>query len=294
MRSCASWSAALLATACASAPVAPPAAPARPAPSLATLERLAVGERVALADAQLFVPDGFAAPADGRVPLAIHFQGGATIAEENFARMGRDGVLIASTLAGRSSAFSVPYRDPRAFRELLAAGEQAVAARCGREVRFEPILITSFSAGYGAVREVLKHPDLFDRIDALVMADSIYASVVAPDVRAPDAAQMIDFLRFAQAAARGEKTFVLTHTAIPTDYASTAECADLILAAVAGSRRPSAGFTERGVPIAAEFHQRGLHVYAFDEDDARIHVDCLWMIPELVRRHVAGPPPQPR
>jgi len=266
---------------------APEQAPERTPPSLQALERLAVGERHPLPDAQLFVPDGYAPPDDGVVALAIHFQGGVTIAEENFARMQRDGVLIASTLAGRSSAFARPYRDPQAFADLLQAGERALRAQFGRELTFGPILISSFSAGYGAVRELLKHDEWFARIEALVMADSIYASVVAPDVRAPRAEQMRDFVRFAQAAARGDKVFVLTHSAIATDYASTAECAAFVLAAVDGRPRTSRRYTARGVPIATEFHQRGVHVYGFDEADAGIHIDCLWMIPELVRAHAS-------
>lgn len=262
------------------------APPPRPAPSLATLERRAHGERVSLPDAELLIPDGFTPAADGRIPLAIHFQGGVVIAEENFVRMQRPGVLIASSLSGRSGAFAKPYADPAAFRTLLAAGERAIAERAGRDVRFGPILITSFSAGYGAVRELLKEPEFYDRITALVAADSIYASVVAPDVRAPAAEQMVDFLRFAQAAARGDKTFVLVHGMYPTEYASTSECADLLLAAVAGRREPGRGHTERGVPIHAECHRGGFHLYTFDEAGPGIHVDCLWMIPELVRRHV--------
>ncbi|HEB53731.1 MAG TPA: hypothetical protein ENI87_10815 [bacterium] len=281
MRCCADWLPWLLAASCAGRTPPPP----RPAPSLATLARRAVGVRIALPDAELFVPAGYRPPATGGVPLAIHFQGGVRIAEENFVRMGRQGVLIASTLAGRSGAFARPYKDPNAFRHLLAAGERELSRHFGRELEFDDLLITSFSAGYGAVRELLKQPEFFARIEALVMADSVYASVVADDVRAPLAEQMVDFLRFAQAAARGDKTFVLTHSAIATDYASTAECADLILAAVAGRRQPSSAFTARGVPIASEFHCRGMHVYAFAEADAGIHIDCLWMIPELVRRH---------
>jgi hypothetical protein len=39
-------------------------------------------------------------------------------------------------------------------------------------------------------------------------------------------AQMVDFMRFAQAAARGEKIFVVAHGQTPTPYASTADCAE--------------------------------------------------------------------
>lgn len=272
---------------CAAAPSAP-TPPPRVAPSLADMERLAQGWRAELPLARLLVPDGAAPAADGTVPLFLHFQGGVPIAEENFARMGQGGVLIASTLAGLSSTFKEPYLDPAALDGLLAAGEAALAERWGRAVRFEPVTITFFSAGYGAVREFLKHPAHFERIDALVSADSIYASVVAPDVRAPHADQMEGFLLFAQAAARGEKTFVLVHTGIVTDYASTAECADLILASVAAERAPAGWFTERGVPIGAEAHVGGFHLYTLDEGTASSHMDCLYMVPELVRRHALG------
>ncbi|MGE3172247.1 MAG: hypothetical protein AB7O97_06435 [Planctomycetota bacterium] len=291
------WSCLALLGACAAAPAPAPAASASPErlPSaLSQLERLARGDRTQLPDAVLFVPEDFVPPAGDHVPLAVHFQGGVQIAEENFARMRRTGVLLASRLSGRSSAFTAPYRDPAAFRALLAAGERELSRRCGRDVRFGPILITFFSAGYGAVRELLKEPEFFERITALVSADSIYASVVAADVRAPEAEQMVDFLRFAQAAARGDKTFVLAHGMYPTDYASTAECADLVLASVAGAREPSRAFTERGVPIAAECHVGGFHLYTFDEATPGIHVDCLYMIPELVRRHVDAAATVPR
>ncbi|MCA8970162.1 MAG: hypothetical protein KDC95_10275 [Planctomycetes bacterium] len=253
------------------------------------MERLARGERVELPDARMLVPTDLVVDASGRVPLAIHFQGGTTIAEENFARMDRRGVLIASKLAGRSSAFSKPFQDPAAFRELLLAGEREVTRLVGRAVRFGPILISFFSAGYGAVRELLKEPEFFDRIDTLVSADSIYANVVDEGVRAPAAHQMVDFMRFAQAAARGEKTFVVAHGMYQTEYASTAECANLLLASVAGTRATSERFTARGIPIASEFHHRGFHLYTFDEAGAGIHVDCLYMIPDLVRRHVTLP-----
>ena len=69
---------------------------------------------------------------------------------------------------------------------------------------------------------------------------------------------------------------MVAHGQTPTPYASTAECAVLLLAAVAGARIPSQRFTERGVPIAAEFHSGGFHLYTFaegrggDEDEPQV------------------------
>lgn len=247
------------------------------------------GWRCALPLAELYVPDGFVPPPDGLVPLSVHFQGGVPIAIRNFAKSGAEGVLIASTLSGLSSAFRKPYEDPQAFRALLAAGERALGERCGRAVHFAPITLTFFSAGYGAVREILKHDDLVAKVATLVSADSIYADVVAPGVRAPLVDQMLPFLRFAQAAARGEKTFVLAHSRIVTPYASTAETADLLIAAVGAKRVPADGeILERGIPITAKASAGRFVAYEFADATPQIHVDLLWAIPELLRRHAGA------
>jgi len=235
--------------------------------------------------AELFVPRGFVAPADGAVPLCVHFQGGAKAAQENFARSGQRGVLIASTLSGRSGAFSAPYRETSAFGALLQDGERALSQKLGRDVKFGDVSISFFSAGYGAVRELLKDPQWFARIGTLVSADSMYASVVAPSVRAPRIEDCEGFVRFAQAAARGEKTFVVAYGMYQTDYASTSETAALLCASVAAKMEPRDAWTKRGLPIAREAHVGSFHCYEFAEATAGIHVDLLYFVPEMFLRH---------
>ena len=242
-------------------------------------------ERVDLEQSQLLIPSTAELAASNDVPLSIHFQGGVSAAKRNFAAMNADGVLIASTLSGLSGAFSKPYQDPAAFAALLASAERELSERAGHPVRCAPITITFFSAGYGAVRELLQHPAHFDRIERLISADSIYASVVSESARAPEAAQMVDFMRFAQAAARGEKTFVLVHGMYATPYASTSECADLILASVGARREPSDWVNARGFRVATEAHAGQFHLYTFDVAEPHIHVECMAMIPELARKH---------
>lgn len=243
------------------------------------------GDRIPLPLAELFVPTGFLPPDDGVVPLCVHFQGGAKAAQENFARSEQHGVLIASTLSGRSGAFSAPYRDRTAFAALLEAGERALSEKSGRNLKFGEISISFFSAGYGAVRELLQDPDWFARIRTLVSADSMYASVVAPTVRAPRIEDCEGFVRFAQAAARGEKTFIVAYGMYQTDYASTSETAALLCASVAARLLPCEEWTQRGVPIAKQAHVGSFHCYEFAEASAGIHVDLLYFVPEMFLRH---------
>lgn len=269
-------------------PSGPPSEPALAAPQ---------GWRHDLPLARLFVPADMASldSANGtvRVPLYLHFQGGPEVAERNFVRMGQSGVVIGSTLAGFSSAFRRPYEDPAAFRTLLDEGERALSTQLGRTACFDPITITFFSAGYGAVRELLKDPESFERIDCLIAADSIYADVAAPGVRVPRIEQMQDFMRFAQGAARGEKIFVLVNTQIATDYASTAECADLLLASVGGERQRAGWSTEEGTTVDTEIHVGRFHLLGVKAATAESHVACLRMLPELVRRYGVKATAQP-
>lgn len=264
---------------------APPPQPAAFTPAVPRTRQLAElppGTRTPLELAELFVPQGFRLAPSGEVPLFVHFQGGVPIAIRNFHAMGADGVLIASTLSGLSSVFRKPYEDPGRFRALLSSGEAALAARCGRSVRFAPITLTFFSAGYGAVREILKHDDLVARIGTLISADSIYADVVSEDVRVPLVDQMLPFARFAQAAARGEKSFVLACSSIRTPYASTRETAEALLAVVGASLAPCPP-DALGGEVAPRRHARVgcFTAWEFAEDVPAIHVDLLWAIPRL-------------
>jgi hypothetical protein len=72
----------------------PIVAPGRLPSSLAALGRHAEGDRIPIEHASLLIPSGYEVPASGDVPLFVHFQGGVTIAEENFVRMRRPGVPI--------------------------------------------------------------------------------------------------------------------------------------------------------------------------------------------------------
>src|SRR5205085_2033835 len=90
------------------------------------------------------------------------------------------------------------------------------------------LIVVSFSAGFGGVRELLKSEAIYERIDTLVMADSIYAGYV-PGTKSSDVdpVAMTGFLKFARDATEGRKTMVISHCELrPETYASTAETAD--------------------------------------------------------------------
>ena len=79
------------------------------------------------------------------------------------------------------------------------------------------------------MREILKRSENFERIDALLAADSMYASLDEEiGERQPLEAHMRDYARFAKLAVEGRKTFLITHSNQETAYASTTETAGLL------------------------------------------------------------------
>lgn len=168
--------------------------------------------------------------------LIVHFHGAVDAVRRAMERdAGRETVLVV-TMPGLSTAYSKPFRDdPTLFSRLLAeAWNDAHGSE--RPAAWQRVTLSCFSAGYGAVREILRSPDS-ERIDAIVAADSIYAGLEAEEpVRLVSKVDMAEFLAFARQADAGERVFVIAHSSQPTPYASTTETADYLLAALQLSR----------------------------------------------------------
>jgi hypothetical protein len=197
----------------------------------------APGRRVDLGEAVVFVPEGYR-PDEGAVNVVLHLHGAASVVEPALVATGWRAVLVEFNRPGLSSVYTKPFSDRALFPRLLDGALKAVAdLGLAEKPRLGRVTVSSFSAGFGGVRELLKDPEHFARIDALVMADSLYAGYEGdPASRRVDPRLMDGFRRFATAAAEGKKSFLLTHSAqVPEGYASTTETADDLIRAVGGA-----------------------------------------------------------
>jgi hypothetical protein len=193
----------------------------------------ATGEAFALSQLQwkLFVPEGYEHRPDGAVDLLIHFHGDPQTVWNNATHAKLNAVIVTANYNGLSGVFSKPFSDPKLFQTLL---DDALAELRSQpdfdDANWDHIAVTSFSAGYGAVREILKQPHYRDAIDAIIAADSLYASTDEADGTPVDE-QMADYKTYADMAAKGEKTFIFTHSDVVTPtYESTRDTGDELLA----------------------------------------------------------------
>jgi hypothetical protein len=185
----------------------------------------------------LWIPRGYQ-HLGNTVDVLFDFHGYPPRVRSSACLAGLNCVVISVQYVGLSSVYRIPFSDDRQlFATILDEALSTLRAEPDfvNDAQWGRLAITSFSAGFGAVREILKTNDYFDRIAGIYMVDSLYCGYIGDGT---DAVQegvvhpglMKDFLRFARAAADGDKVMIITHCMVPTPgYASTCETADYLL-----------------------------------------------------------------
>ncbi len=247
------------------------------------------GQRIKLTDGPLFIPQGAKVGADG-IDLTLHLHGAPATVEKNFTLAKQPGILANVTLPGLSAVYAKRFSETNAFQRILEeATAQLKLLGVAKESQFRRVTVTSFSAGFGGVRELLKNPATFARIDALVMADSIYAGYEGePAARKVNPAHMEGFLKFAREAAAGRKCLILSHSAQrPEGYASTTETADYLISQLGGKREEISETWTGGMQLTSRFRQGHLEIYGFAGETGADHMKHLQNLARWLERRGA-------
>jgi hypothetical protein len=239
-------------------------------------ERVAEGERFDLPTGRLFVPDYFE-PHDNQIDLVVHLHGAAWAAEENLYKSRKNAVLVSVHLGSFSSPYRLYFQDQKAFQRILDSTLLVLRKRgIVADPKIHFLCITSFSAGYGGVRELLKVPAYYDMIDAILLADGLHCSYTDSVARTLDEDQMSGFLRYAKEAAEGRKIMVVTHSQIvPGSYASTTETADYLIKGTGSSGVAVSDTNECGMHYTSHCDVKQFHVHAFTGETGKDHMDHL-------------------
>lgn len=223
------------------------------------------------------------------IPVWLHLHGAPATVEGQFATMGAPGVLVNVTLPGLSKVYADHFAEPRVFAELLRDVEAALRAEgADPSCRLGRLTVSSFSAGFGGVRQLLRQPEAFERIHTLVMADSIYCGYAGEVTeRNVDPELMSGFLRFAQLAAEGKRRMVVTHSRqVPQGYASTTETADYLIRQMRGERVTVSPAEEwgAGLLLSSRCKRGGFEILGFEGEAAEDHMRHLRGIGAFFRR----------
>lgn len=236
------------------------------------------GKRYSLALGTLFVP----AASEHRtgVRLLFFFHGGDWIPEYAVTRAKRMAVVTIQAGAG-SSRYASLFADPARFPSLIADAEKQSG------LRFSEIILGGWSAGCGAVRQILRDPASAERVARVLCIDGVHAGYVngtpGPQESQLDTADLDVWLAFGREAIAGHKHLLITHSEIfPGTFASTTETADYLLRAWGVQPHPVVQWGPMGTQMLSRVRAGGLLVVGFAGNSAPDHVDEMQSLPEYL------------
>jgi hypothetical protein len=236
------------------------------------------GHREKLALGELFLPAGMKT-ANG-LPVLFFFHGGTWLPEVAAAQ---NKVAVVAVQAGAGSAtYTRLFEDPARFPALLKEAETKAGVGFGR------VMLGGWSAGCGAIRQILKAPESYARVDAALMIDGIHTDYVdgkpGPLESKIGDENLAIWQQLARDAIAGRKRAIVTHSEIfPGTFASTTETADYLLKQLNLVRRPVLKWGPMGLQQLSEARAGKFLLIGYAGNSAPDHVDQLHGLPVYLK-----------
>jgi hypothetical protein len=224
--------------------------------------------------------------ADGAFDVLLHFHGREPLRKE-WVKVMDNAVLVAVDIGIDSGAYAEAFRDPRTLGQVLKAVEAELSAVTRRTARVRHLALSAWSAGYGAVEQILQQPLGRERVDAVVLLDGLHAGFSG---RSLSADRLNPFVDFAKRAEQGERLFFVSHSSIRTPgYASTTQTANYLVWKLGAKPRPSAPLAAdpMGLTRLSSFSSGDFHVRGFAGSGAGDHCAHLALMRDVLRVHLA-------
>ena len=242
------------------------------------------GRRLPLELGSLFVPESLfvqkKVSLKRHVNLLVFFHGGDFLPELAVASQRNMAVITIQAGAGSGSYVKL-FTDPTRFLRLIAEAE----AKSG--LTFGEIDLGGWSAGCGALRQILGDPASYDRVSGVLCIDGVHTGYVndkpGPEESQIETDNLQNWLRLGRDAMAGKKRFILTHSEIfPGTFASTTETADYLLREWGLVAHPVVKWGPMKTQMLSEERAGGLLVAGFAGNSAPDHVDQLHSLPEYL------------
>lgn len=236
--------------------------------------------------AHVLVPKDLRLDGSGGFDVMFHFHGREPIRKE-WVQVMDGAVLIAVDVGIASSSYAEAFKDPRTFGEVLRATEAQINEHTKRkDSRIRHVGVSAWSAGYGALQQLLTQPYPLEVIDSVVLLDGLHSGYVDKSL---DITKLAPFARFAERAAREEVFMFVSHSSILTPgYASTTETAQYLVWRLGGKPMPSTSAVAdpMGLERISFFSKGNFHVRGFRGNGAADHCAHLGLMRDVLRVHV--------
>jgi hypothetical protein len=195
--------------------------------------------------------------------------------------------VAAVNLGSGSAVYENEFRDEATFPRLVEMIRTSASEKAAAKMEISRIYLSSFSAGYGAVRAILRNHQAV--VDGIALLDGLHTDYM-PSGRVLSQGGVLNteklqgFLDYAKLALEGKKRFLITHSEIfPGTYASTTETADYLIASLHLQRHAVLQWGPAGMQMLSETHLHGLTILGFAGNTAPHHIDHLHGLPAFLK-----------
>ena len=235
---------------------------------------------------QLIMPQRGGIGRDGAFDVMIHFHGHEPVRKE-WVRVMEGPVHVGIDLGIGSGPYMTAFSGPDSFKRLLESVEKAMAKKTGKKnARVRKVGLSAWSAGYGAVQEIIAKPANAELVDMVILLDGLHSGYQGGMV---NETQIKPFVEWAQAAARGEKFMFVSHSSIiPPGYASTTETANFLIYKVGGkpTRTKPRNNDPMGLDLISRYSRGKFHVRGYAGNDKMDHCAHIGLYRDVLAVHV--------
>ncbi len=244
----------------------------------AAYRRLSVG-RIAIPQKGGHTPDyGY--------DVVVHFHG-QTALRTTLVQVAKGVAFVGIDLGNGSGPYSDEFTSRQSWPVLRESIEDALKAHSGEaNAHIRNVALMAWSAGYGAVNEILKYHTR--EIDAVVLLDGLHAGWEQRVGRGFGPSKVVagaiePTVEFARLALAGDKIFVFTHSEVdPVLYPSTGATAQFLLNELGLTMQPAAA-TDDPFGLVAAADVLGFHVWSYRGNDKPAHCTHLSHVDRAVR-----------
>jgi hypothetical protein len=230
------------------------------------------GRREGLTLGTLFVPASLKLKRTS--PVLFFFHGGTWLPETASHR--RRIPVVTIQIGAGSGAYTRAFSEPDRFLKLLAEVESKLGVPAGR------VTLAGWSAGCGAIRQILRDPASYQRVANVLAIDGIHTGYT--DRRELEREHLEMYAQLARDALARKKQLLITHSEIfPGTFASTTETADWLIKELKLKAVPVLRWGPMRTQQLSEVRQGRFELRGYAGNSAPDHVDQLHSLADYLK-----------
>jgi hypothetical protein len=227
--------------------------------------------------------------------LLIHFHGAAYVTQYAATQYRGDMIGATVNIGSGSKVYNDAFVDTTRLGSLIDSMTVEAKKRLGHKIIVGRVVLSGFSAGYGAIRRIISTPANYRMVDAVLLLDGFHTSYI-PERRVLAQGGRIDstglqpYINLGlDASSKGsKKRFLITHSEIfPGTFVSTTEATDYLIQTLGLKRTPVLKNGPLGMQQLSATKKGRFSVLGFAGNTAPDHVDHVqalyWFLNELMK-----------